>query len=196
MEFVIKKRDLDFAIYSNIVHFAKSRGYEITDQSYPLTEDVFINKKSSEKHILVLNKDVNFLQITTDSDYNKKEKLTKIINKLNAGTKLFIIKPSGIKVGNIPHNNYEVISGNTYLIRNWIKDKDKKGRKIKATDKQWEVLQEDFIVEGKDLPGLSSDSHEAKWYGLNVGDVISMEMPSLSSNGIQSGYHIVTKDTN
>jgi DNA-binding protein len=191
MDFVIKKLDPDYNVYLNIAHFAKSRGYEITDESYPLSEDSFINKKNSEKHILVLNKTVNFFQITTDSDFNKKDKLLKVINRLNPDIKLFIIKPNTVKIGKIPYEN-EVISGNTYLIKNWTEeDIINKGRKVLRADSQWEFVKEKFIVDDNNLPGLDITSHEAVWLGLKVGDVVYLETPSLSSNGTQSGYHIV-----
>lgn len=206
MAFTIIKQDLDYGIYLNIQHFAASRGLAIKDENYPINEDLFLTKKNTDHHfILHAERDekikvevppreniVAFLLITTNSDYNKKDKLTKAINKIGKMEKLIIVKPNTMKINKVPFHTVELVNGNTHLIKNWAQDLADKGRIVSLPNSEsWKIMEEIFIVEGKNLPALDPESHEIVWSNFEEGDIVYLETPSLSSNGIQSGYYII-----
>lgn len=190
MAFVIIKSDIDYIIYTNIGAFAAARGYKLKDESYPMTEDAFIAKRDG--YLVVNGEGVSFLLIATGSEYNKKDKLSRAIAKTGAG-KLFIIKSDSMKIRNVEHPNYEIINGNTYLIKDHTKDLLSKGRtvRLQSTDEEWEVMEDVFVVERNNLPKIDRACHEVVWKGFKPGDVVYTESPSLSSNGTYSCYRVV-----
>ncbi len=206
MAFTITKQDLDYCIYLNIQHFAASRGLVIKDDNYPIGEDLFLSKKNSDHHFILhaerdekikvevppRHNNVAFLLITADSDYNKKDKLTKAINRIGKMEKLIIIKHNTMKVNKVPFHTVELVNGNTHLIKNWLQDKFDKGRVVSLPNPEsWKIMEEVFMVDGKNLPVLDVNSHEIVWSNFEEGDIVYLETPSLSSNGIQSGYYLV-----
>jgi DNA-directed RNA polymerase subunit H (RpoH/RPB5) len=194
MDFGVKKSDIDHIVYSNIKAFAESRGYSLKDESYPMSEDTFITKRDSEGFIVINGNGANFLLIATGSDYNKKDKLIKAISKTGAG-KLFIIKPDSMKIRSVNHPDYELINGNTYLIKDFVKDAELKGQsivRIEEGSEEWFTMENIFVVNGRNLPKIDHASHEIIWKGYKKGDIVHVTMPSLSSNGSHSCYRIVS----
>lgn len=187
MEFVIKKADIDYMIYTHIGALANSRGVKIIDKdgSYPMQEHDFASKKDNNKYIIIPADRLTFVQLCRNGDYHKKSKLATLLNKTNSN-RVIIIKHSKFNIKEVDFDGeYEILDGDRYLLFDWQKTHAEKGRTTKLIDEDaWKShILTNFLVEPSELPGIGEHSHEVVLGGHKLGDVLELDGPSLASSG-------------